>query len=123
MPNDFVNFVYVSDDGNSYKIRILARIAGYASLGFSGSGGTGAATTQSDLPRGYRPRYVTVADPGSGMRRRYPVARANAIAWTAPLTSPLFVHDEADGSDIDGAIVGCHGEKRTLGMHAAPASS
>ena len=117
MPNDFVNMGYVSDDGNTYKIRMLARIAGQAGLGF-----TAPPAGAMDLPRGYEPRYVTVADPTSGRRTKYPVARPNAPAWVAPLTTPVILKDEDTGANIAGAILGCHGERRTLGMHAAPAS-
>jgi hypothetical protein len=62
---------YISDDGNTYRLRMDASNAAHA--------GNGAATATVGLPSGYEPRYVWASTAGGSRRKVIICDPANAL--------------------------------------------
>jgi hypothetical protein len=68
-------FSYISDDGNTYTIRMDASNASAVSASAAAS------TARPNLPHGYRTRYLLAAHPTSGKERRIQVTDSTVGLW------------------------------------------
>jgi hypothetical protein len=70
---------YVSDDGNSYRVKMDASNATAA--------GNEPATSTVRLPTGYRPRYVLATHPTTGRQRKIVVCDPGVALWTGSVAT------------------------------------
>lgn len=78
-------FDYISDDGNTYAVRMDASNA--AAVGAS------AATTAATMSRRYRPRYLLAKHPTTGRERRIIVPDPTETVWTTTAVTTLALID------------------------------
>lgn len=100
-------FKYVSDDGQTYRVRLDAGNA--AAGGFEASD-----NTEPALPSGYEMRYVWAQEPDDGARRKIHVADVDTVTpstggniWdgtTTTLSLPNFATMANDTFDIRGRV-------------------
>lgn len=76
---------YVSDDGNTYSIRMDASNAVAA--------GNVADPDSPDLPRTYRCRYVLARDSSDGTERKIVVCDATSALWLGPGSANISIAD------------------------------
>lgn len=93
---DFGYFVYTSDDGNGYAVKISKYYGNIVAYGFGAYDGT-----KPLMPRGMTMRGINVMDPTSKAKRRIPVGDVAAAAWTTPAT----VHTVPFVGDADGLVM------------------
>lgn len=96
-------FQYISDDGNTYKVKTDASNAAL-------TGGVGS-TTDPMLPHGYYPRYI-LAESASGNRRKVPVMDPASDVWTGVASTIAQVEGGVAGT-VSYGITARIGEKRT----------
>lgn len=102
-------FVYNSDDGNAYKMKLDASNA-------QATGGQAADGTELVYPRGWYPRYLLAQrvdeDTGAVTRRKVPCPVLNHATWLGTQnTIDLQVASSLTAVTFD--ITGRFGEKRT----------
>jgi hypothetical protein len=95
---------YVSDNGNTYRIRVDASNAAAAGLA--------ATTTGIDKPGSLRPRYILAAHPDTGRQRKIIVNPTSGL-WTGALNTISLPDFDATMAATNYAIMGRIGEKRT----------
>jgi len=97
------HFVYVSDDGNSYKLKMDASNAAV--------GGGVAATTETEYRRGWYPRYI-LAESSAGKRRKVPICDPASGVWTGA-TATVALEEVGVTGTVTYTVTGRFGEQRT----------
>lgn len=96
-------FTYISDDGNTYVMRLDASNA-------AAVGATAAAAGQQ-FPKGWVPRYVLAAHPTSGRERKIVVTDPSLAIWPGP-GGTISLTDYAVNTAASYGILGRVGERR-----------
>jgi hypothetical protein len=78
-------FAYLSDDGNTYSIRLDSSNATAV--------GNTVDETSPDLPRSYRPRHVWAEDSSDGSRRSLVIGSPTNAIWLGPGASTVSIAD------------------------------
>jgi len=105
MAGAFTRVEYVSDDGNSYRLKMDASNAAAA--------GNEPASSGVRLPTGYRPRYVLASHPTNGRQRKIVITDPATAVWTGSVaTITLTDFGTTPSTQLAHAIYSRVGEKR-----------
>ena len=101
-------FLYESDDGNSYNVKLGGDIGLIANLGFG----------SIDVSKPFLPRYTKMREAdfiqdGGERRRRYPVGAPDADIWTLTAKT-ISVKDKGVAVAVVWNVVYLTGEKRKV---------
>lgn len=96
---------YISDDGNTYRLRMDASNATAA--------GNATATSTVRLPSGYEPRYILATEPVTGRERKIVVCDPAVDLWTGG-TASITIEDyrTSPSAQVAHGVFSRVGEKR-----------
>lgn len=95
---------YVSDDGNTYRVRMDASNATAV--------GNAAATSAVHLPGGYVPRYVLATHPTTGRERKLIIGSASNTLFVSGTTVTIEEFAGAHSTAAAHAVLSRVGERR-----------
>jgi hypothetical protein len=95
---------YVSDDGNTYRLRMDSSNAAHA--------GNGAATATVGLPSGYEPRYVWAQSPSGGRRKIIICDPTNALFVGGDSAMDLIDFSTQPSAIVSHTVLSRVGERR-----------
>lgn len=101
-------FLYTSDDGTQYAVKLGGDIGLIAGLGFATND-----VTKAFLPRYCKMRMADFIDNTTGRRRRYPVGSLMADIWTLTATT-ITVKDKGSVTAVTWSATYLTGEKRKV---------
>jgi hypothetical protein len=85
MAGPIARYAYISDDGNTYSLRMDASNAVAV--------GNVADAESPDLPRSYHPRYVLAQDASDGSQRKLVIGDATNALFVGPGTGTVTIAD------------------------------